>query len=55
MSLITGCPKLIPFHYRGRCQTESGAWKKRCEIMNQQQLYDVIRQFVPSAGRFVLL
>lgn len=44
MSLITGCPKLIPFHYRGRCQTESDAWKKKGARLwissNYMMLYD---------------
>lgn len=29
MSLITGCPKLIPFHYCGCCQTQSDACNKK--------------------------
>lgn len=37
MSLITGSSKLIPFHYCGHCQTETGT--ERCQSMNQQQLY----------------
>lgn len=37
MRLITGCAKMIPFHYHARCQIATSA--ERCQITNQCQLY----------------
>lgn len=37
MRLITGCAKMIPFHYHVRCQTATNT--ERCQITNQCRLY----------------
>lgn len=42
MSLITGCAKMIPFHYHVHCQTASST--ERCQITNQCQFW---RHYVP--------